>query len=60
MTSIKVKQVKSKEQIVPVRIVPGKDSVMEALRAYPESDFKNVIKAAKYYRRADKTLNSAE
>ena len=60
MTTIKVKQIKSKEQIVPVRVIPGKDSVMQALRAYPDSDFKSVIKAAKFYRKADKTLDNAE
>lgn len=60
MTSIKVKQIKSKEQIVPVRVVPGKNSVMDALRRLPNSDFKAIIKSAKLYRRADRTFDDAE
>lgn len=60
MTKIKVKQIKRKEQIVPVRIIPGKDSVMEALRNMPDSDFRNVIKSARLYRKADRRFDGAE
>lgn len=43
---------------VRVDVIPGKEKVVWLLRNLSDDDFKYVFKAAKQYRRADKTLNN--
>jgi hypothetical protein len=43
---------------VRVDVIPGKEKVVWLLRNLSDEDFKYVYKAARQYRRADKTLNN--
>ncbi len=43
---------------VRVDVIPGKEKVVWLLRNLSDEDFKDVYKAARQYRRADKTLNN--
>lgn len=62
MTKIKVKADKNcgVEQIVPVHFVPSREKVLDALRRYPESDYRAMIRASKQYRKADALLEGVE
>ena len=45
---------------VRVDVIPGKEKVVWLLRNLSDEDFKDVYKAARQYRRADKTLNNID
>jgi hypothetical protein len=53
---IKVKQAPSDNR-VKVNFVPGHEQIIWTLRSLTDSDFREVIKAAKQYRKADKILD---
>lgn len=54
--TIKVKKAKQPEERVAVNILPSHEGIVRVLRELDIEDFRKVIKAAKQYRRADKTL----
>ena len=54
--TIKVKQAKP-DYTVPVRVLPNHEQIISVLRELDDDEFAQVIKAAKQYRKADKTLN---
>ena len=45
---------------VRVDVIPGKEKVVWLLRNLSDEDFRDVYKAARQYRRADKTLNNID
>lgn len=53
---IKVKQAKPDDRIA-VRVLPNHEQIVAVLRELEKEDFERVIKAARQYRRADRTLN---
>lgn len=54
---IKVKQGEPDNR-VKVNFVPGHEQIIWTLRSLGDADFRDVIKAAKQYRKADKILNN--
>lgn len=54
---IKVKQGEP-DNHVKVNFVPGHEQIIWTLRSLGDADFRDVIKAAKQYRKADKILNN--
>jgi len=53
---IKVKQAPSDNR-VKVNFTPGHEQIIWTLRSLTDSDFKEVVRAAKQYRKADKILD---
>lgn len=54
---IKVKQAKPDDRVA-VKILPNHEQIIMVLRELDKDDFDKVVKAAKQYRKADRTLNS--
>lgn len=54
---IKVKQAKPDDRVA-VKILPNHEQIIMVLRELEKEEFDKVIRAAKQYRKADKTLNS--
>lgn len=54
---IKIKQAEPDNRVA-VRIIPNHEQIVNVLRELDNDDFDRVIRAAKQYRRADRTLNS--
>lgn len=45
---------------VKVNVVPGHEQIIWSLRSLTDADFKEVVRAAKQYRKADKILEDLE
>lgn len=57
----KVKVRKAPEDnAVKVNVVPGHEQIIWALRSLTKEDFREVVRAAKQYRKADDILSSME
>lgn len=56
---IRVKQPKMDEYRVRVHVIPNHEQVVNILRYLEDEEFKEVVRAAKQYRKADKILYKA-
>ena len=56
---VKVRKAPEKNE-VKVNFVPGHEQIIWSLRSLTDADFKEVVRAAKQYRKADKILEDLE
>lgn len=56
MRNIKIKHLDD-DKSVPVNVVPSNEQIIWTLRSLDADTFKQVIRAAKQYRKADNTLS---
>lgn len=59
MRNIKIKK-QDDDHSVAVNVVPGNEQIIWTLRSLDKDTFKQVIKAAKQYRKADSTLDALD